>query len=66
MSDGMDGIGLDWLSYTAVTPRASLQSDANKRWVGEPDSNPYKARHLDQLLALLSISRISKKLNDFE
>ena len=27
MSDGMDG--LDWLSYTAVTPRASLQSDAN-------------------------------------
>ena len=21
--------GLDWLSYTAVTPRASLQSDAN-------------------------------------
>ena len=29
MSDGMDGIGLDWLSYTAVTPRASLQSDAN-------------------------------------
>ena len=27
MSDGMDG--LDGLSYTAVTPRASLQSDAN-------------------------------------
>ena len=26
--DGMDG--LDGLSYTAVTPRASLQSDANK------------------------------------
>ena len=25
--DGMDG--LDGLSYTAVTPRASLQSDAN-------------------------------------
>ena len=25
---GWDGIG--WLSYTAVTPRASLQSDANK------------------------------------
>ena len=25
MSDGMDGMGL---SYTAVTPRASLQSDA--------------------------------------
>ena len=25
--DGMDGIG--WLSYTAVTPRASLKSDAN-------------------------------------
>ena len=25
----MDGMGLDWLSYTAVTPRASLQSDAN-------------------------------------
>ena len=24
--DGMDG----WLSYTAVTPRASLKSDANK------------------------------------
>ena len=24
--DGLDG----WLSYTAVTPRASLQSDANK------------------------------------
>ena len=22
--------GLDWLSYTAVTPRASLKSDANK------------------------------------
>ena len=33
MSDGwMDWIGLDWmdgLSYTAVTPRASLESDAN-------------------------------------
>ena len=29
--DWMDGIGLDgWLSYTAVTPRASLKSDANK------------------------------------
>ena len=27
MSDGLDWIGL---SYTAVTPRASLQSDANK------------------------------------
>ena len=29
---GWDWIGLDgmgWLSYTAVTPRASLQSDAN-------------------------------------
>ena len=26
MSDGMDG--LDGLSYTTVTPRASLQSDA--------------------------------------
>ena len=29
---GLDWIGLDgmgWLSYTAVTPRASLQSDAN-------------------------------------
>ena len=25
--DWMDG----WLSYTAVTPRASLQSDANKK-----------------------------------
>ena len=25
----MDGIGLDGLSFTAVTPRASLQSDAN-------------------------------------
>ena len=27
-----DGIGLDWMGYTttAVTPRASLQSDANK------------------------------------
>ena len=34
MSDGigLDGMGwdwMDWLSYTAVTPRASLQSDAN-------------------------------------
>ena len=32
MSDwiGWDGLdGLDGLSYTAVTPRASLQSDAN-------------------------------------
>ena len=28
MSDGMDGMGL---SYTAVTPRASLQSDANNK-----------------------------------
>ena len=28
MSDGMDG--LDGLSYTTVTPRASLKSDANK------------------------------------
>ena len=28
---GWDWMGLDgWLSYTAVTPRASLQSDANK------------------------------------
>ena len=28
---GLDWIGLDgWLSYTAVTPRASLKSDANK------------------------------------
>ena len=26
--DGWDGMG--WLSYTAVTPRASLQSDAKK------------------------------------
>ena len=27
---GLDWIGLDgWLSYTAVTPRASLKSDAN-------------------------------------
>ena len=26
---GWDWIGLDWLFYTAVTPRASLQSDAN-------------------------------------
>ena len=25
--------GLDWLSYTAVTPRASLQSDANNNLV---------------------------------
>ena len=31
MSDwmGLDGIGLDGLFYTAVTPRASLKSDAN-------------------------------------
>ena len=31
MSDwmGWDGIGL---SYTAVTPRAALQSDANNQW----------------------------------
>ena len=29
---GLDWIGLDgWLSYTAVTPRASLKSDANKK-----------------------------------
>ena len=27
-TDGLDG--LDWLSYTAVPPRASLQSDAKK------------------------------------
>ena len=27
MLDGLDG--MDWLSYTDVTPRASLQSDAN-------------------------------------
>ena len=26
----MDGIGWDGYPYTAVTPRASLQSDANK------------------------------------
>ena len=27
---GLDWIGLDgWLSYTALTPRASLKSDAN-------------------------------------
>ena len=35
--DGLDGIGLDGLSYTAVTPRASLQSDADNDSVGEPD-----------------------------
>ena len=28
-TDWMDG--WDWLSYTAVTPRASLQSDANNK-----------------------------------
>ena len=32
MSDGMDGMdGIGWLSYTAVTPRASLKSDANNK-----------------------------------
>ena len=29
MSDGWDGLD-GWLSYTAVAPRASLKSDANK------------------------------------
>ena len=30
---GLDWIGLDgWLSYTAVTPRASLKSDANNHY----------------------------------
>ena len=35
----MDWIGLDWmdgLSSTAVTPRASLQSDANKEYNNMP------------------------------
>ena len=31
MSDGMGWDGIGWLSYTAVTPRASLQSDAKKQ-----------------------------------
>ena len=30
MSDGWDGMDGMGLSYTAVTPRASLMSDANK------------------------------------
>ena len=30
MSGGLDWIGWDGLSYSTVTPRASLQSDANK------------------------------------
>ena len=35
--DWMDGIGwMGWLSYTAVTPRASLQSDAkNEKYGGK-------------------------------
>ena len=32
-TDWIGWIGLDWLSYTAVTPRASLKSDANNNLV---------------------------------
>ena len=43
----MDGwIGWDWLSYTAVTPRASLQSDANN-----------KAKSVDIYLSLVSFAK---------
>ena len=34
--DGLDGIGL---SYTAVTPRASLQSDANNGYKDDKDND---------------------------
>ena len=39
----MDGwIGLDGLSYTTVTPRASLQSDAKKGdFMGQPFSTAH-------------------------
>ena len=39
---GLDWIGLDgWLSYTAVTPRASLKSDANKTYIAHRASHSF-------------------------
>ena len=57
MSDGMDGIGLDWLSYTAVTPRASLQSDANKI-CREASIGSLRIAHLGNSATFSMIARI--------
>ena len=55
MSDwiGWDGLdGLDGLSYTAVTPRASLQSDAN-------NNTPAQGNNFVQDFALLLLDQYS-------
>ena len=59
MSDGMDGMDGMGLSYTTVTPRASLQSDANNisspvQYVFGPKLT--KERPLGRIISLLNVS----------
>ena len=57
---GWDWIG--WLSYTAVTPRASLQSDANN--LATQASSPVPPQHLLLVFLPFPAQKIRQNLSE--